>query len=163
MADPNFFKDRTVRWEGGRVVLIDQRKLPNRFVKVRLSTAKDVADGIKQMVVRGAPAIGAAAAMGLALTAYHSKSLKRESLINELELSARLLEATRPTGRNLFWGIDRVLAKAKGTRGPVRKIRDAIVAEAISIAEEDVLFNKKMGLFGAEMIEDGETILTHCK
>ncbi len=163
MADPNFFKDRTVRWEGGRVVLIDQRKLPNRFVKVRLSTAKDVADGIKQMVVRGAPAIGAAAAMGLALTAYHSKSLKRESLINELELSARLLEATRPTGRNLFWGIDRVLAKAKGTRGPVRKIRDAIVAEAISIAEEDVLFNKKIGLFGAEMIEDGETILTHCK
>jgi methylthioribose-1-phosphate isomerase len=163
MADPNFFRDRTVRWEDGRVVLIDQRKLPNRFAEVRFSTAKDVAEGIKQMVVRGAPAIGAAAAMALALTAYHSKSLKRESMIDELEVSARLLEATRPTGRNLFWGINRVLAKARGTRGPARKIRDVIVAEAISIAEEDVLFNKKMGIFGAELIEDGETILTHCK
>ncbi len=163
MVDPNFFEDRTVKWEDGQVVLIDQRKLPNRFAEVRFSTAKEVADAINQMVVRGAPAIGAAAAMALALTAYHSKSLTRESITNELTSSAEVLSATRPTGRNLFWAIDRVLAKARRVRGPVRKIKDAVVAEALALAEEDVLFNKKMGIFGTDLVEDGETILTHCK
>lgn len=160
---PDFFKERTVRWADGCVILIDQTKLPNKMTYVRCMDARDITDAIRNMVVRGAPAIGAAAAMGIALTACHSKSRNRKSLLSELITAANMLKSTRPTGVNLFWGIERVLEKAKRIDGSPDDIRDGIIAEAIEICDEDVSFNKEIGLHGADLLEDGETVLTHCK
>jgi len=123
---------------------------------------RQVAQAIKEMHIRGAPAIGAAAAFGLALTAYHSKAASPEELLQELEEAARLLRTTRPTAVNLFWAIDRVLSKARAIESDVVALKEAVIQEAQAIAEEDVNTNKRMGAYGAELIEDGYNILTHC-
>jgi len=114
------------------------------------------------MKIRGAPLIGAAAAYGLALTAYHSKVRNRTELIRQIKGSAELLKKTRPTGVNLFWAVDRVLNKASETRGIVNKVVEAVVQEAKKIADEDVQMNKRIGEYGSKLIKDGDTVLTHC-
>jgi len=114
------------------------------------------------MKIRGAPLIGAAAAYGLALTAFHSKAQNNKALIKALEDSADLLKKTRPTGVNLFWAVDRVLKKASKTSGSVEKIVEVVVNEAQKIADEDAQMNKKIGEYGAELLNDGDTVLTHC-
>jgi len=96
------------------------------------------------------------------LSALHSKAEKREDLMKELEMSAEVLRKTRPTAVNLFWAIDRVLKKARKTSGTKEALADAVVAEAQMMADEDVEVNRKMGRFGAELIEDGDVVLTHC-
>jgi len=114
------------------------------------------------MKIRGAPLIGAAAAYGLALTAYHSKTRNRAELIGQIKNSAELLKKTRPTGVNLFWAVERVLKKAHRTLGSVDAVAKAVVEEAERIADEDVQMNKKIGEHGSRLIEDGDTVLTHC-
>ena len=153
---------RTIEWKEGVVVIIDQTKLPNQVVWVNLRNSDDVASAIKEMKLRGAPLIGVAAAYGLALTAFHSKAKKREDLMKALETSAEILRKTRPTAVNLFWAIERVMKRARDTTGTKEDLVEAVVKEAQIMADEDVKVNRRMGKHGAELIEDGDVILTHC-
>jgi methylthioribose-1-phosphate isomerase len=153
---------RTIEWKDGIVSLIDQTKLPNETVWVKITDYKAMASAIKEMKLRGAPLIGVAAAYGLALTAFRSKAETRERLLKELEKSAALLRKTRPTAVNLFWAIDRVMKKAQGTAGSKDALAAAVVAEAKTMADEDVKTNRRMGKHGAALIENGDVVLTHC-
>jgi methylthioribose-1-phosphate isomerase len=153
---------RTIEWKEGTVTLIDQTKLPNETVWVKIADYKAMASAIKEMKLRGAPLIGVAAAYGLALTAFSSKAETREQLLKELEESAEVLRKTRPTAVNLFWAIDKVMKKAKEKKGTRAALAEAVVAEAQKMADEDVETNRRMGKHGATLIEDGDTVLTHC-
>ena len=153
---------RTIEWRDGRVATIDQMRLPHETVILKMKTCNEVAEAIKTMRIRGAPLLGAAAAFALALTVYHSKTKRREKLIEELEDSAKILKDTRPTAVNLFWAIDRILNKAKNFYGSTGSLKALIVEEAQKIADEDAIANRLMGKNGAGLIRDGDTILTHC-
>jgi len=153
---------RTIEWKDGVVVIVDQTKLPNEVVWVEMKNSDDVASAIKEMKLRGAPLIGVAAAYGLALTAFHSKAKTRDDLMKELEMSAEVLRKTRPTAVNLFWAIDRVMKRAQETSGTKEALAEAVVAVAQGMTDEDVEVNRKMGKFGAQLIDDGDVVLTHC-
>jgi len=153
---------RTVEWRDGVLLTIDQTLLPLEEKIIELHSCEEVAEAIKNMRVRGAPLIGVIAAYGLALTAYHSKTKDKNRLIKELEKSAEILKKTRPTAVNLFWAINRVLDKARNTDGDVKTVINAVIEEANTIMEEDYQANKRMGSYGASLIKDGDTILTHC-
>jgi methylthioribose-1-phosphate isomerase len=156
---------RTVFWEYDRHVMrmIDQRLLPFETVVPEYDTYQAVADAIRDMVVRGAPAIGAAAAFAMALAARQSRATDRLALLRDLEEAARVLEAARPTAVNLAWAIRRQLRTATDeTLESADDVRDALLAEAQRLADEDVALNRRMGFHGAELIADGDTILHHC-
>jgi len=129
---------------------------------VELRSPQEVASALKEMKMRGAPLIGVAAAYGLALTAYHSRAKTREDLLRELETSADLIRATRPTAVNLFWAVDRVLKRAYETVGDHEAVRRAVIEEANRMADEDVEVNKRIGRNGSKLLRDGDTVLTHC-
>jgi methylthioribose-1-phosphate isomerase len=156
-----FFTLRTVTWKHGKVTMIDQTRLPTKLSYVTFTTPEQVATAIKTMVVRGAPAIGVSAAMGLALAAVRSRAKDVPDLVRELEAKASLLRSTRPTAVNLFWGIDRVLGKAREA-GSVSEAKEKVEAEVTAMEEEDVQVNRKMGKVGADLIDDGDTVLTQC-
>lgn len=141
--------------------MIDQTALPTRFYYVTYERPEQVAAAIKTMVVRGAPAIGVAAAMGVGLAAVRSRSTRLPEFTRELESAASLLRSTRPTAVNLFWGIDRIMAKARSAAS-VKSAREAIVDEVKAMEEEDVAVNRKLGANGASLIKDGDTVLTQC-
>ena len=154
---------RTVEWDNGVVRMIDQRKLPHEQVTVDFTDYRDIARAIKEMCVRGAPAIGAAAAYGLALAAVHSKGQSRSQLLADLEKAADVLRRTRPTASNLFWAVDRMLRRVEDEAlKDIHQIRQALIAEAQAVADEDVEVNKRLGSYGADLIGDGYGILTHC-
>lgn len=141
--------------------MIDQTALPLRLTYVTYRTPEQVAVAIRTMVVRGAPAIGVAAAMGIALAAVRSRSSRLPELLRDLESSAALLRGTRPTAVNLFWAIDRVLRKARAAPS-VREAKDAVAAEVKAMEDEDVEVNRRLGRNGADLIRDGDTVLTQC-
>jgi methylthioribose-1-phosphate isomerase len=153
---------RTIEWKTGVVVTIDQTKLPCEAEYIEIKNCAEMANAIKTMKIRGAPVLGVAAAYGLALTAFHSKAKTAQQLSRELEFSAELLRKTRPTAVNLFWAIDRVLKKAEETKGNIRVIAQSVVCEAQKMADEDVETNRRIGEAGARLIQDGDTVLTHC-
>jgi methylthioribose-1-phosphate isomerase len=155
---------RTIEWDArGAVKMIDQRKLPLEFVMVEFESYLEVASAIQEMYIRGAPAIGAAAAFGLALAGWQSQAATREALLADLEAAADVLRATRPTAVNLSWALDRMLARAADTKpSDTDGIVAALVDEAQRLAEEDVQINRRLGAFGATLIDDGCRILTHC-
>ncbi len=153
---------RTVEWQDGTVVTVDQTKLPLETVNLKIKTVEEMAEAIKNLRVRGAPLLGAAAAFGLALAAYHSKASCVSELLAELEDSAKTLKSTRPTAVNLFWAADRVLGKARDFQGNVEDLKTLVVGEAQSIADEDAEANRAMGENGAALIKDGDVVLTHC-
>ncbi|KYH42252.1 MAG: methylthioribose-1-phosphate isomerase MtnA [Candidatus Bathyarchaeota archaeon B63] len=153
---------RTIEWRSGVVVTIDQTALPLKEEWIELRRCEEVASAIREMRIRGAPLIGVAAAYGIALTAYHSKAETKEDLLRELERSAEVLRGTRPTAVNLFWAIDRLLERARAVSGGVEDLRRAIISEAERIADEDVETNRRIGLHGAPLLSDGDTVLTHC-
>jgi len=142
--------------------MIDQTRLPYKFAYVSLRDYPQVAKAIKEMTVRGAPAIGVAAAMGLALAANASRTKNKEHFMQDLETAAEALRKSRPTAWNLFWAIDRILRKARQTAGGPNEIASHIVAEAQKMAEEDIQANRKIGEYGARLINDGDQVLTHC-
>ena len=142
--------------------MIDQTQLPYRFTYVSFKNYRQVAVAIKRMVVRGAPAIGAAAAMGLALAANANRTKTKQRLLNELEVAAGVLRSSRPTAWNLFWALDRVMRTARKADGSGIEVASAVVEEARKIAEEDVVACHRIGESGAALIEDGDRILTHC-
>jgi methylthioribose-1-phosphate isomerase len=153
---------RTIDWQDGTVITIDQTKLPHETVTLKIKTIDEMAEAIKNLRVRGAPLLGAAAAFGLALTAYHSKANCKSELLAELEDSAKTLKSTRPTAVNLFWAADRVLDKARDFSGTVEELKSLVIREAQRIADEDAEANRAMGENGAALINDGDVILTHC-
>ena len=155
---------RTVFWENNELKMIDQRILPARFEIVSYRSHKDVAFAITDMVVRGAPAIGAAAAFGLALAGYESASTSTSGLLADLEAAAAVLKASRPTAVNLAWAVDRVMRNANAVKDSLSTdgLRQYVLAEAQKIANEDVEINKRMAEHGAALINDGDTIIHHC-
>jgi len=153
---------RTIEMNNGVVKLIDQRKLPRQLEIVECRDYRAVARAIKEMTIRGAPAIGAAAAFGLALAARESKAATRDELLRDLDAAAQALRATRPTAVNLAWALDRVMRQARTTDLDTHGLRDFVVAEAQRIADEDVEINRAMARHGAALINDGDTILHHC-
>lgn len=153
---------RTVRWSRGSVVLVDQSKLPERLAFKSCRTYRDVANAIRDMTIRGAPAIGVAAAMGMALAAHRSKAKTMDGLVRELRVAAAALRNTRPTARNLFWAIERMVRKAESTHGDIQSLKMEMMREASTIADEDLKANRRMGEYGASVLNDGDVVLTHC-
>lgn len=151
---------KTVSWDNGCLVVIDQTKLPNALVYLRLSHYREVASAIKNLVVRGAPAIGVAAAFGLALAASESTS-DLNILMKELENAQSTLKSTRPTAVNLSWALERVMKKAK-EQNNVGDVKHAILEEALRMSEEDIEINKRIGTHGSVLVQDRDVVLTHC-
>jgi len=151
-----------IRWQNGTVVTLDQTKLPLQEVTLEIKAVEQMAEAIKSLRVRGAPLLGAAAGFGVALAAYHSKATSKEKLLAELEDAGAIIKRQRPTAVNLFWGVDRVLSKARSVSGDVKAVKQAVILEAQKIADEDAEQNFAIGKNGSVLIEDGDTILTHC-
>lgn len=151
----------TVEWKGGAVVMIDQTKLPNKLVYVKCTDYHQVADAIKKLVVRGAPAIGVTAALGLALAAKQSKANDLATLMTDLDTAFKVLRSTRPTAVNLFWALERVMGKAKKAK-TIQDAKRIVLGEATKMWEEDIHANKQMGANGAQLFRDGDVVLTHC-
>jgi methylthioribose-1-phosphate isomerase len=153
----------TIRWEDDAVVLIDQRVLPTKEEYVRCGNAEAVAAAIRDMVVRGAPAIGVTAAMGIALGLRQSKAADTRALREDMESLSALLASKRPTAVNLFWAIERMKRKFEELlpRG-LSEVRAGILKEALSIHREDVEMCRRMGAHGEKLLADGARILTHC-
>ena len=155
----------TIAREDDAVVMIDQRKLPSEEVYVRCRTAAEVARAIKTMVIRGAPAIGVAAAMGIALGMRKSKATGTQKFAAEFFKTCELMAATRPTAVNLFWAIERMkrsFAAAAEAGESVEQIKDRLDREAQAIHDEDIASCRALGAFGAEVVPADARILTHC-
>ncbi len=153
---------RSVEWADGRLRLVDQRALPARLVRVELETPEAVAEAIRVMAVRGAPAIGASAAYGLAL-ALAGEGGGSEDPLATLDAAAALLKAARPTAVNLAWAVDRVAGAARGRAGSSRAdLRAAVLAEADAIAREDVEVNRAIGRAGLPLVPERARIVHHC-
>jgi methylthioribose-1-phosphate isomerase len=153
---------RTVFWEDDKLKMIDQRRLPASLDIVSYSEHAQVAKAIRDMVVRGAPAIGAAAAFGLALAARESAASGRDDLLSDLDAASTVLKAARPTAVNLAWALDRVMAGARAGRSGGDDLRHFVLAEAQRLADEDVEINKRIAVYGAELIQSGDTVIHHC-
>lgn len=151
----------TVKWENKSVVLIDQTKLPNKLVYVKCKNYEEVAEAIKKLVVRGAPAIGVTAAFGLALASQASNAKTRNGLMTDLDIAFKVLRATRPTAINLFWALNRVMGKAKKAK-TLDEAKKVVLDEALKMSDEDIKANRQMGANGAKLFLDGDIVLTHC-
>jgi len=152
---------RTIEWKNDSVVMIDQTKLPNELVFVKYTDYNDVANAIRTLIVRGAPAIGVSGAFGMALAVLQSSSDNKEGLLSDLEKAKKILFDTRPTAVNLSWALEKIMQIAKQGK-TVSEIRDGVIVKAKQMAEEDIDINKKMGKNGAELFQDDDTIMTHC-
>ena len=153
----------TIAWRGHSVIMIDQRKLPAQEIYVRCRTYIQVAQAIEKMVIRGAPAIGIAAAYGLVLGVLAMRAETARSLEADFERVYRRLERTRPTARNLFWALERMRAAYEANRGAgLRAMKRALLEEARTIEREDVETNRAIGAHGRDVVADGATVLTHC-
>ena len=141
--------------------MIDQTKLPNELIFVTYTDYNDVANAIRTLVIRGAPAIGVAGAFGLALAALQSKATTKEDMIKDLEQAKKILFETRPTAVNLAWGLNKMMNVSKNCQN-IDEIKKSIVEAATTLAEDDVKINKAMGKNGAELFDNNDTIMTHC-
>lgn len=151
----------TVAWKDNSVVFIDQTKLPNKLVYVTCKNYNEVADVIRRLVVRGAPAIGVSAAFGLALAAQQSKAKTLPELMRDLDSAFKVLQATRPTAVNLFWALQRVMGKGKRAK-TLEEAKRVVLNEALKMAQEDIETNRKIGAHGLKLFRDGDMVLTHC-
>jgi methylthioribose-1-phosphate isomerase len=154
---------KTVEYLGDKVRMIDQTRLPLEKVFIDCKTIDDVADAIKTMVVRGAPAIGVSAAMGVSLGAESIQADNFESFYIQLEDKCSVLAKSRPTAVNLSWGIERMTRVARESKFlSIPKLKEKLKQESLDICNEDIKSNMAMGSFGQTLIDDGSTILTHC-
>ncbi|MFH2012543.1 MAG: S-methyl-5-thioribose-1-phosphate isomerase [Pseudomonadota bacterium] len=154
---------KTIEWKGDAVVLIDQTRLPNEEVYLECRDYISIAKAIKDLKVRGAPAIGVTAAMGVALGAKNIETDDREEFIKELEGICDLLLKTRPTAVNLSWAVDRMMTVAKSYKSmDMNGLRKLLEEEALAIYEDDICINHRIGAHGKVFIKDNDTILTHC-
>jgi methylthioribose-1-phosphate isomerase len=154
---------RTVEWNNGQVRMIDQKQIPWDLILVDLPDYQAVAAAITDMTVRGAPAIGASAAFGMALAAHHSSARQMDGLLSDLREAAITLKNARPTAVNLAWAVDKLMEMASSNEfNNPDDLREALLNEAQRIADEDVDINRRMGAYGAALVQDGDTILHHC-
>jgi methylthioribose-1-phosphate isomerase len=152
----------TLRWNEDHFEMIDQRILPAEFEYISYTTANQVADGIRDMVVRGAPAIGCAAAYGVALAALNLQDASSDEFNRGMEDAFEVLAQSRPTAINLFWAIDRMRLVMNSAQGSSKEIANILLDEAHEIKREDIEINRAMGKNGAELLDDGARVLTHC-
>jgi len=152
---------KTIEWREDGVYIIDQTKLPHQLVLIKCEDYERIAIAIERMEIRGAPAIGVAAAMGVALAAKKAANGSLEEIKKELDKALRRLQRTRPTARNLFWALERMKSVWSSADSPSQIVKK-VVDEAIKISEEDVAACRAIGKFGAELISNGDRILTHC-
>jgi len=152
---------KTVEWKDNSVIMIDQTKQPNSLEYVTYTDYNQVANAIRTLVVRGAPAIGVSGAFGLALAALQSNAKEKDQLIQDLKTAKKILFETRPTAVNLSWGLDKIMKITEQCK-TVSEIRDNVISKAKEMAEDDVNINKKMGKIGAELFQNNDTIMTHC-
>ncbi len=157
-------KIKTIEWVDNVSRMIDQTILPKEFKLVDIKTAEEMYSAIKDMIVRGAPAIGIAGAHGVSLAAIElSKTTdNKEEFLKKLEEKALYLKSSRPTAVNLMWAVDKQMKLAKNNQGSVQEITKALIENGIKLENEDIEINKKMGDYGAEVVPKGATILTHC-
>lgn len=157
-------KVKTIEWIDNKSRMIDQRILPKKFKLVDIKNSKQMYYAIKDMIVRGAPAIGIAGAHGISLAAIElSKKIKDTKLfLSELEKKAEYLKSSRPTAVNLMWAIEKQMKLAKSIKATPKEITKKLIDNGIKLENEDIEINKKMGDFGAEIVPKGATILTHC-
>jgi methylthioribose-1-phosphate isomerase len=154
---------KTISWEKGKVRLIDQTKLPLKLAYKTYSNYKGLARAIKKMEVRGAPALGIAAALGVLLSIQNSKARDYKGFSRELKRVISHLSRSRPTAVNLFWALERMRARlSKNRRKSISRMKEALFSEAFEIIAEDENANRKMGEQGARLIKNGDSILTHC-
>ncbi|MEW6616753.1 MAG: S-methyl-5-thioribose-1-phosphate isomerase [Thermodesulfobacteriota bacterium] len=154
---------KTIEWRGDAVVLIDQTKLPNEEVYIECRDHMSIAKAIRDLKVRGAPAIGVTAAMGVALGAKTIEADDRKEFVAELKGICDVLSKTRPTAVNLFWAIDRMMAVARSYSGlDMDGLKELLEEEALAIYEDDICINHQIGVHGKVFIKDNDTILTHC-
>ena len=156
---------KTVEWTREGVRMIDQRLLPTEEKYLMLRSYEEVAEAIKKMVVRGAPAIGVSAAMGLALGTKQSVGTSVADLEDDFTYMCQVMSKTRPTAVNLFWAIERMRAtfnREKANTDNVEELKEKLVAEALKIFQEDLDANRAIGRYGADLIPDNATVLTHC-
>ena len=153
----------TLRWNGSQIEMIDQRLLPQQIAYPAYDSAKGVAEAIRTMVVRGAPAIGVAAAYGVALEAERLKAEPADAFIKALEEGFKILAASRPTAVNLFWALNRMHTLWENSRHLSQAaLADRLLQEAHAILDEDIQINRQMGAYGASLLKDGMRVLTHC-
>jgi len=152
---------RTIEWKDNSVIMIDQTKLPNELIFVEYTDYNDVAEAIRTLVVRGAPAIGVSGAFGMALAALQSSSENIEDLLSDLKKAKKILFETRPTAVNLSWALEKIMKIAEQGK-TVSEIKDSVIAKAKEMAEDDININKKMGKNGVELFQNNDTIMTHC-
>jgi len=152
---------RTVEWKDNKVRMIEQTKLPNELIFVEYDDFNQVANAIKTLIVRGAPAIGVSGAFGLGLAVLQSKAQTKNQLLSDLEDAKNILFATRPTAVNLGWGLEKIMNVAK-TGNSVEEIKELVISTAKKMADEDIEINKSMGKNGAPLFDDNDTIMTHC-
>jgi len=152
---------KTVEWKNNKVIMIDQTKLPNELTFVEYSDYLDVANAIKTLIVRGAPAIGVSGAFGLALASLQSNAPTKDQMISDLEKAKKILFETRPTAVNLAWGLDQIMNVAKQGNS-VDEIRQLVIAAAKQMAEDDIKINMTMGKNGSVLFDNNDTIMTHC-
>src|SRR5918998_2712878 len=156
---------KTVEWTDEGVRMLDQRLLPNEEKYLVLRSAEEVAEAIKDMAVRGAPAIGVSAALGLAVGIKQAVATNAADLRYDFEYMCDLMSRTRPTAVNLFWGIERMrraFDRAAAASDDANEIKQRMVEEAVRVYEEDIASNRRLGRFGGELIPDGATAPTHC-
>ncbi len=151
----------TIQWEKDKVIMIDQRKLPDEEVYVKCTDFNQVAEAIENMVIRGAPAIGVAAAFGVAIGVMNID--EKTNLDEEFNRIYQRLEKTRPTARNLFWALERMKETFLKNRNlSLSELKEILVQKALSIEDDDIKVNKRIGFLGKELIKDGQSVLTHC-
>jgi len=154
---------RAIEWKNGKVVMLDQSRLPAEVRFIECADYRLVAEGIKKLWIRGAPAIGIAAALGIALGAKDIKAAGFDEFMERLEPICSAMLSTRPTAVNIKWAVDRLKKTLLAHREkPVAKLKKMLVDEAKRILDEDIAVNRAIGKFGAELIRDGDTVLTHC-
>lgn len=159
----SFMSFRTIEWRNDRLVLLDQTRLPREEIYVECRSYQEVARAIKRMVVRGAPAIGVAAAFGMALGALQSTARDPAIFLREMERIGQTLTMTRPTAVNLFWAVERLKRVAEeNLKKGILAVKEALRREALRVMEEDLRANREMGRQGQILIGDGHSILTHC-
>jgi len=152
---------RTVEWKNNKVVMIDQTELPNELVFVEFDDFNQVAEAIRTLVVRGAPAIGVSGAFGLALAVLQSNATTKDELLSDLEKARKILFETRPTAVNLGWGLEKIMNVAK-SGDSVEEIRELVISTAKKMADDDIEINKTMGKNGSILFDNNDTIMTHC-
>jgi len=154
---------KTIEWKEGKVFLIDQRKLPMKFEMVECSTCREIVEAIKKMKIRGAPAIGVAAAFGMSLAAYNSRVTRYSEFCEDMEEAKKSLAASRPTAVNLTWALKKIMNIIKKEKNiELNQLKANILQEAQNITREDIEINMTMGKYGASLIKNGDNILTHC-